>query len=50
MTTKDDFTAEEWAQVSTLPVLVTAGAAFADGRKLVSTVREVVTGQKALSA
>ncbi|MCX6460230.1 MAG: hypothetical protein NTZ03_07945 [Actinobacteria bacterium] len=49
MTTKDDFTTEEWAQVSALPVLVTAGAAFADGRKVVSTVREIVSGQKALA-
>lgn len=49
MTSRSDFNGEEWEQVSSLPVLVTAGAAFADGRKLVTTVREVVAGQKALA-
>lgn len=48
MTTKDDFTAEEWAEVDSLPGMVIGGAAMADGRKLISTIREVSAGAKAL--
>lgn len=44
MTTKDAFTDEEWDKVRTLPVMVIAGAVFADGRKLVTSVSETVAG------
>lgn len=44
MTTKDDFTAEEWDKVRTLPVMVIAGAVFADGRKLITSVSESIAG------
>lgn len=48
MTAKDDFTAEEWAEVESLPGMVIGGAAMADGRKLITTIREVTAGSKAL--
>ena len=47
MTTKDDFSAEEWELVSGLPGLVLAGAAWSDG-KMVPAVREVVAGGEVL--
>ena len=47
MTTKADFTAEEWELVSGLPSLVLAGAAWADG-KMVPAVREIVAGGQVL--
>ena len=48
MATQNDFTAEEWTAVSELPGLVMAGAVFADGRKIVSSVREMVAASGAL--
>lgn len=48
MTTKDDFSAEEWAQVAPLAGMVLGGAVLADGRKVISSVREVVAGSEAL--
>ena len=47
MVSKDSFTEEEWAKVSALPGLVMGAAALSDGRKLVTTVREVVAGSEA---
>ena len=47
MTTKDDFSAEEWELVSGLPGLVLAGAAWSDG-KMVPAVREIVAGGEVL--
>ena len=43
MTTKDDFTADEWELVSGLPGMVLAAAAWSDG-KLVPAMREVIAG------
>jgi hypothetical protein len=48
MTTKDDFTAEEWTKVAALPGLVLTGAAWADG-KMMPAVREIVAGGEVLS-
>jgi hypothetical protein len=47
MTTKNDFTPEEWELVSGLPGLVLAGAAWSDG-KMVPAVREIVAGGEVL--
>lgn len=44
MTTSNDFTPEEWDKVRVLPVMVIAGAVFADGRKLITSVSESVAG------
>ena len=48
MTTKDDFTADEWELVSGLPGMVLAAAAWSDG-KLVPAMREVIAGGEVLS-
>ncbi len=50
MLSKDSFTDAEWAKAIALPGLVMGAAALADGRKLVSTVREVVAGNEAFKA
>ena len=47
MTTKDDFTEEEWASVQLLPVLVLSGSVLADGRKLVTSFSETIAGMGA---
>lgn len=49
MTTKNDFTVEEWEKVSALPGLVLAGAAWADG-KMMPAMRELVAGGEVLTA
>ncbi|HET7900707.1 MAG TPA: hypothetical protein VFL59_05930 [Candidatus Nanopelagicales bacterium] len=49
MTTKDDFTAEDWEKVAALPGLVLAGAAWADG-KMMPAMRELVAGGEVLTA
>ena len=49
MTSKNDFTVEEWEKVSSLPGLVLAGAAWADG-KMVPAMREIVAGGQVLMA
>jgi hypothetical protein len=48
MTSKSDFSAEEWELVSGLPGLVLAGAAWADG-KMVPAVREMVAGGEVMA-
>jgi hypothetical protein len=48
MTDRSAFNDEQWELVSSLPGLVLGGAALADGRKLITTVREMVAGDKAL--
>jgi len=50
MLSKESFTDAEWAKAIALPGLVMGAAALADGRKLVSTVREVVAGSEAFKA
>ena len=50
MLSKESFTEAEWAKAIALPGLVMGAAALADGRKLVSTVREVVAGSEAFKA
>lgn len=47
MTTKEDFTEEEWASVQLLPVLVLSGSVLADGRKLVTSFSETIAGMGA---
>lgn len=47
MTTKDDFSEEEWASVQLLPVLVLSGSVLADGRKLVTSFSETIAGMGA---
>ncbi len=47
MLSKDSFTEAEWAKAAALPGLVMGAAALSDGRKLVTTVREVVAGSNA---
>ena len=44
LTSKADFTEEEWTQVKVLPVMAIAGAVFADGRKLITSVSESIAG------
>lgn len=48
MATREQFSDEEWAQVSTLPGLVIMAATMADGH-LMPSVREVSAGAKALA-
>lgn len=49
MTGKDQFTEEEWTAIMLLPIQVISAGTFADGRKLISSVREMAAGAKALS-
>lgn len=44
MTTKNDFSTEQWDIARTLPVMAIAGAVFADGRKLITSMSETVSG------
>lgn len=48
MTTKDQFSAEEWAQVAALPGAVMMAAGLADGH-MVPSVREMAAGTGALA-
>lgn len=50
MTSKDDFTAEEWSRVLALPGLVLGAAALADGRNVVALMKEATAGGTTLSA
>jgi hypothetical protein len=47
MLTKDSFSEAEWAKATALPGMVMGAAALSDGRKLITTVREVVAGSNA---
>jgi hypothetical protein len=47
MTTKNDFTVEEWEKVAGLPGLVLAGSAWADG-KMMPAMREIMAGGEVL--
>ena len=49
MTSKEQFTDEQWAQVAALPGMVIGGGALSDGRKLVTTLREVAAGGATLT-
>jgi hypothetical protein len=49
MTTREQFSDEEWAQVSALPGLVIMAACLSDG-KMVPSVREMAAGAEALAA
>ena len=50
MLNKDSFTEEEWTKATMLPAMVMGAAAFSDGRKLITTVREVVAASGAVKA
>ena len=47
MISKESFTETEWTTVNALPGMVMGGAALSDGRKLVTTIREVLAGSEA---
>lgn len=47
MTTREDFTDEEWASVQLLPVLALSGSVLSDGRKLVTSFSETIAGMGA---
>jgi hypothetical protein len=47
MISKESFTEAEWTTVNALPAMVMGGAALSDGRKLVTTIREVLAGSEA---
>lgn len=49
MTTREQFTDEEWATASALPGLVVMASCLADG-KMVPSVREIAAGAGALTA
>jgi hypothetical protein len=49
MTTREQFTDEEWATASALPGLVVMAACLSDG-KMVPSVREITAGAGALAA
>lgn len=47
MTTREQFTDEQWAEASALPGLVVMAASLSDG-KVMPSIREVSAGSKAL--
>jgi hypothetical protein len=49
MTTREQFTDEQWAEASALPALVIMGAALSDG-KVMPSIREMSAGSQALVA
>jgi hypothetical protein len=49
MTTREQFTDEEWAQASALPGLVVMAASLSDG-KVMPSIRELTAGGEALTA
>jgi len=50
MTTRDDFTTEEWAAIGLLPGQVIGAVAIADGRNLIKLAKETAKGGSALTA
>ena len=50
MTSKDDFTEDEWALVLRLPGLVLGACALADGRNVVALMKEAAAGGSTLTA
>lgn len=50
MTSKDDFTEDEWALVLRLPGLVLGACALADGRNVAALMKEAAAGGSTLTA